>query len=1192
MVVWECISNDRRLFIAHQIKTRLFRLDDPESSSINTIIENHQLFEEFDRGMARSVFEAWSEIYYESVVERDRRLRLLARATPTVSYEDIVYADKKVPTFYNIYNCRMKQNLNVNDSLAYSNIIFLEKSTVKSKKLCVDVKKEVIYRRTEQDCTLMHDKPDVNPYNKKLYYKSNCKNEFETFRRLYINPRKRWYKLYDRNHPFSRTQDLLVDQICEGIQHSEIDRGYFEIGSDTVEIPAKYSMTCVKIRIYHRNQSKLCDDRHSLPSFWDEPDSSENVDAVSQLALSHITLLCRDVICECNRCTTGCSKLIDKNRICDACQLNWKEFLDEYFRWRDTISAMCGSFSEGCMLPTFYIFNDVYGTVKKRSDIDVMEELTITDPLQRDLLLCCDSRNSPPGYLKLRSIQTGGLLNMPDNKEKTCKYPPSKIETFYENYYDKVRIIIPHGPATLYVDRFRQERDWDVVYYIRWPYWPPVANSWIQRERKYNWPSKETIEKIVSMGCRIVHKPHPLTKATETNTEFRYSFSMAETVLFETLSLDQKKCFIAFKCLIKRAINKSETITKERTQMNTYHMKTLFLWTCEKTPHDEWKTETGWAKCLLYMIDRLCVCLKSQKLPSYFIPENNLFVTMGSTKPLVSELERLRKNPITYAAIFIDSTRNFHRSYFSISDEALILCDTDQTLKRLLKQQLVFLQKMVMRTEMRRTVSFWKKEAVLRIFAKWCDINSCKLNFTPWQCLTKEMSLFDVVYLDIVHEFRVPVNVLLEYVKNEWSVELIGKLAICYSNNTLIFWKNCGLTGYSFHIKTRQIVQFALQYRYVSADFIFSYITFLMNCREFDMASLVLTSVMVEIENCPSTVFFMQDCSFSDSFHNQKTGNEIQEISDILESIKTQHFYLDLPFAGRFLLISCYRYTDDEKNLHNLLEIINPVIKYMSSWKDSIEITRDSLDFPYAIYLAMLEVLENSTVWENCYCMVYQMFVSMKISLIHKKFEELQNECSQLDSRGVPKLYENSFCSCNDHMSKAMSKIVGIMKFAEKREWADAVIQLDYYSALSMRTTADKTYYSQFLVFAKEGEHAVSLLEDVVEQEGDYSLSVVIVSRQFWESSLLDETLGNELAKSSKEYIVFPTNIYARYILGIAYSSLGQEEQYKSNMTEIFILRQRYSEFPEWAPMLHIIGNILDGSMQKTRDLVGSSNAS
>ena len=45
----------------------------------------------------------------------------------------------------------------------------------------------------------------------------------------------------------------------------------------------------------------------SFPSIWKEPDPSASVDDASGVELRHITLLCRDMICECNKWHDGLS---------------------------------------------------------------------------------------------------------------------------------------------------------------------------------------------------------------------------------------------------------------------------------------------------------------------------------------------------------------------------------------------------------------------------------------------------------------------------------------------------------------------------------------------------------------------------------------------------------------------------------------------------------------------------------------------------------------------------------------------------------------------------------------------------------------------------------------------------------------------------------------------------------------------
>ena len=278
--------------------------------------------------------------------------------------------------------------------------------------------------------------------------------------------------------------------------------------------------------------------------------------------------------------------------------------------------------------------------------------------------------------------------------------------------------------------------------------------------------------------------------------------------------MDQKKCFIAFKALVKYEIYRLENITKNEITLNTYHLKTIFLWTCETIPVDQWQTARGWARCLLYMIDQLYACLKSRTLPGYFIPECNLMDSIELPQIILKEIRKLRRNPMTSASTFLDSTRCFRHSHCKISDHIQAFCRLDLTKENILKSQLIFLQKMTIGMDSTRGVAFWKKEAVLRIFAKWCHQNSHEIHLAPWQCLVREMTLFDVVYLDILHGFDVPNNVLLEYVDREWSAEVVCKLAIRYSMKTLKREDRKNKVEYSLHFKTLLMIRQAINYKH------------------------------------------------------------------------------------------------------------------------------------------------------------------------------------------------------------------------------------------------------------------------------------------------------------------------------------------------------------------------------------------
>ena len=209
----------------------------------------------------------------------------------------------------------------------------------------------------------------------------------------------------------------------------------------------------------------------------------------------------------------------------------------------------------------------------------------------------------------------------------------------------------------------------------------------------------------------------------------------------------------------------------------------------------------------------------------------------------------------------------------------------------------------------------------------------------------------------------------------------------------------------------------------------------------------------------------------------------------------------------------------------------------------------------------------------------YERFVSLKVKLLERASEDMKDSSGRnifvdyrRDSIFTDKM-TNSLCSCNvDMMERLRSifthfRILGEFSF----EFFDT---MESWFTFCVSTTADRIYFSQFFIFIKKPERTVSLLEAIVDQEGDISFSFVIWSKLLYETCFIDDNLRQELIKSSDDYVVFPANLYARYLLSIAYRSLGQEENHSNNQAELIVLRERYSRIREFAPMLKIMSAV------------------
>ena len=549
-----------------------------------------------------SVF--WSDIYYESIVEHDHRLRSICTKTPWINFDDIVDVDWVAA-----------KN---DDRIASHPIgIYLNKLAPKSQKF-EKINKDLIYKRPRP--VRVSFTTDTGVFDPDKERGSRYERGLNACSMIRINPRNRWFKLYERNPRFTSTISALSTQLNRAIQarSPNTKSASAETISRSIMIPMDTHLKYYKVRIYHRQAWNPMKEGTSFPLIWKEPDPSSSVDDVSGVALRHITLLCRDVICECNKCTMGCPSRVLSKPMCDVCLLEPQE---NNLRV-DPSHLYSGSFAEGCMLPTFYVWNEMNEAIKKMSDIDEMVDseglVGFSADNESNIFATIEMENCKPGYLRLRVVGDGRILRSLEKSESfensvQLRTIRSLKQTAEQRHFKQS---FTRGPATTKIP-YDGKPDEDYVDYYSCSSWPPIAQRWIDRERQSRWPSNELIQEIVSKGCRIVHKSHPSTCSTDSDGEFRFSFSVAERILFGAMSVDQKKCFIAFKALVKYRVYISEHITNHKIDLiSTYHLKTIFLWTCETIPADQWQTTTGWARCFLYMIEQFYSCLVSRTLPA------------------------------------------------------------------------------------------------------------------------------------------------------------------------------------------------------------------------------------------------------------------------------------------------------------------------------------------------------------------------------------------------------------------------------------------------------------------------------------------------------------------------------------------------------------------------------------------------
>ncbi|KAK3091466.1 hypothetical protein FSP39_019993 [Pinctada imbricata] len=178
--------------------------------------------------------------------------------------------------------------------------------------------------------------------------------------------------------------------------------------------------------------------------------------------------------------------------------------------------------------------------------------------------------------------------------------------------------------------------------------WPPVAEEWKTRSRTQGWPSLEAIESLISNGCHVVPVQHRLTKPPLSAHQWRLSFTITERNLARHHVNDyQRQGFVFLKVLYHECLKQMQLIS-------SYHLKTVFFYSCEIIPISAWKENLG--SCVLYMLDLLLECVSKGFLPNYFIPENNMidYLTEEERDSIIETVMETRIDPLSHVFCFTD----------------------------------------------------------------------------------------------------------------------------------------------------------------------------------------------------------------------------------------------------------------------------------------------------------------------------------------------------------------------------------------------------------------------------------------------------------------------------------------------------------------------------------------------------------
>ncbi|CAC5374299.1 unnamed protein product [Mytilus coruscus] len=270
---------------------------------------------------------------------------------------------------------------------------------------------------------------------------------------------------------------------------------------------------------------------------------------------------------------------------------------------------------------------DVVGSVEEGLSVN----------LYADEVIIIDSENSTPGY---------AFLKLGINQ------PQKFFKKVYGSYYlsnvhfhtEPKKINLPHSKSP-YLP-FQKAASY-TLYYGKCPRWPKEANEWVSRDRPSGWPDITLVNKTTKVPCVLTPKGHLLS--TKPDIEWMFDFSFPEKFLLkDNVTKDKKYCFHVFKLLM-------DYHTGLRKELSTFVLKTIFLYTLEVIPSQQW--EVCPSACVLYLIETLLLSLKEGKIPHYFIPENNIISHLNGSVlyKLIEKVNVVREFPIMSVILMAES---------------------------------------------------------------------------------------------------------------------------------------------------------------------------------------------------------------------------------------------------------------------------------------------------------------------------------------------------------------------------------------------------------------------------------------------------------------------------------------------------------------------------------------------------------
>ncbi|XP_028856398.1 transmembrane protein 102 [Denticeps clupeoides] len=195
---------------------------------------------------------------------------------------------------------------------------------------------------------------------------------------------------------------------------------------------------------------------------------------------------------------------------------------------------------------------------------------------------------------------------------------------------------------------------YDLLPVVSFRGWPAVAQGWLTTN--HFWDGKITEEEAIS-GFYLLPCCSP--SGGRPDREWRLAFSRSEVQLKKCVPYPMAQAFQAAKAVL------SHLISRPRTGLSLYHLRTLLFWACDRLPaaYLGAPDHENPARLLLGLLDDLAHCILGKTCPNYFLPQCNMLEHLTDSAALLAarKLAHLRSDPTEHLRAALEQAQQASR---------------------------------------------------------------------------------------------------------------------------------------------------------------------------------------------------------------------------------------------------------------------------------------------------------------------------------------------------------------------------------------------------------------------------------------------------------------------------------------------------------------------------------------------------